>query len=193
MGPENPPRRSKSDQEPLTIDLTANSAAADDAKNDASAEPVANGDTADIRAGEADETVRADIAEASDDAKTDTGSAVQADEEDTRAEAASAAFAEEPVSAATAAEEPVRPVYPAQHRTSSSGAFAAGHSRWPDRPSRRRRPAICRRHAVAWPGRQQYSRRTEPSQRHRSAQSAACGCPGTAGSRRSWPARNPHR
>lgn len=126
MGPENPPRRSKSDQEPLTIDLAANSATADDAKKDAAAETVADGDTADIRAGEADGTVRADIAEAPDDAKTDTGPTTQPEDEDTRAEAASAAFAEEPISAATAAEEPPRPIYPAQHRTSSSGAFAAG-------------------------------------------------------------------
>ena len=126
MGPENPPRRSKSDQAPLTIDLDANPATADDAKNDAAAETAENGDTADIRAGEADETVRADIAEASDNARTDTGSTAQPDEEDTRAEAASAAFAEEPVSAATAAEEPARPIYPAQHRTSNSGALAAG-------------------------------------------------------------------
>ncbi|CAN7431740.1 COG4223 family protein [Rhizobium sp. LjRoot98] len=126
MGPENPPRRSKSDQEPLTIDLDANPATADDAKNDAAVETAENGDRADIRAGEADETVRADIAEASDNARTDTGSTAQPDEEDTRAEAASAAFAEEPVSAATAAEEPARPIYPAQHRTSNSGALAAG-------------------------------------------------------------------
>ncbi len=126
MGPENPPRRSKSDQEPLTIDLDANPATADDAKNDAAVETAENGDTADIRAGEADETVRADIAEASDNARTDTGSTAQPDEENARAEAASAAFAEEPVSAATAAEEPARPIYPAQHRTSNSGALAAG-------------------------------------------------------------------
>ena len=32
MGPENPPRRSKSDQEPVTIDLEANAAPEDDTK-----------------------------------------------------------------------------------------------------------------------------------------------------------------
>ena len=121
MGPENPPRRSKSDQEPLTIDLDATAVPREGSdESTAAVEREASIDeTTEIRAGEADETVRADIS------GTDTGKS-EAEEEDARAEAAAAAFAEEPTSAATAAEEPARPVYPAQHRTSNSGAFAAG-------------------------------------------------------------------
>lgn len=126
MGPENPPRRSKSDQEPLTIDLDANPAASDEAKNDAAVDNTVTGEGTDIRAGEADETVRADISDPLESGKADATTSTQPDEEDARAEAASAAFAEEPVSAATAAEEPPRPIYPAQHRTSNSGALAAG-------------------------------------------------------------------
>ena len=42
MGPEKPPRRSKSEQEPLTIDLEANATpAADAATGDTKAEPEA--------------------------------------------------------------------------------------------------------------------------------------------------------
>jgi len=121
MGPENPPRRSKSDQEPLTIDLEANALAAEDAdRTDAAAEREA----AEIRAGEADETVRADVGEPADIAEQapDTD-ARESDEEDARADAAAAAFAEEPTSAATAAEQPI---HAEPRRASSSGALAAG-------------------------------------------------------------------
>jgi hypothetical protein len=121
MGPETPPRRSKSDQEPLTIDLDATAVPREGSDESTAAveREAAVDETAEIRAGEADETVRADIS------GTDTSKS-EAEEEDARAEAGAAAFAEEPISAATAAEEPVRPIYPAQHRTSNSGAFAAG-------------------------------------------------------------------
>ncbi|MCV9966090.1 hypothetical protein OIU34_29905 [Pararhizobium sp. BT-229] len=135
MGPENPPRRSKPDQEPLTIDLEANAAPEDDAKSrDPHAEPEApveqaavdetTADAAEIRAGEADETVRADIPEP-DDIREPTDSSEER-EEDARAEAAAAAFAEEPTSAATAAEQPARPIHPEPRRVSNSGALAAG-------------------------------------------------------------------
>ncbi len=119
MGPENPPRRSKSDQEPLTIDLDATAVPAEGSdQSAAAAEREASIDEpTDIRAGETDETVRADMSDA------DTG---KSEAEDARAEAGAAAFAEEPISAATAAEEPARPIYPTQHRTSNSGALAAG-------------------------------------------------------------------
>ena len=125
MGPENPPRRSKSDQEPLTIDLDATAVPREGSDESAAAveRETSVDETAEIRAGETDETVRADIADG-DSVKSEVEEA-EADE-DARAEAAAAAFAEEPVSAATAAEEPVRPIYPAQHRTSNSGALAAG-------------------------------------------------------------------
>lgn len=121
MGPENPPRRSKSDQEPLTIDLNATAVPREGSdESGAAVEREASVDeTAEIRAGETDETVRADIADG-DSVKSEV------EDDDARAQAAAAAFAEEPISAATAAEEPVRPIYPAQHRTSNSGALAAG-------------------------------------------------------------------
>lgn len=121
MGPENPPRRSKSDQEPLTIDLDATAVPREGFDESAAAveRETSVDETAEIRAGETDETVRADIADG-DSARS------EAEDEDARAEAAAAAFAEEPISAATAAEEPPRPIYPAQHRTSNSGALAAG-------------------------------------------------------------------
>jgi hypothetical protein len=122
MGPEKPPRRSKSDQEPLTIDLEANTAAAEEAdRTDAAAErgAVVN-EAAEIRAGEADETVRADLPEPD----LPEQEAREADEEDPRAEAAAAAFAEEPASAA--AEHPARPFHTESRRVSNSGALAAG-------------------------------------------------------------------
>ncbi|CAN7330505.1 hypothetical protein LJR255_001800 [Pararhizobium sp. LjRoot255] len=128
MGPENPPRRSKSDQKPVTIDLEANAAPEDDTKTaDAASEGEAVvDDAADIRAGEADETVRADIPEPTDIPEPNTGDSSESDEEDARAEAAAAVFAEEPASAATAAEQPAGPVHAEPRRTSNSGALAAG-------------------------------------------------------------------
>lgn len=137
MGPENPPRRSKSDQEPVTIDLEANAAPEDDTKTvDAASEGEAVADdAADIRAGEADETVRADIPEPTDIQEPATGisedtrssedaDSSASDEEDARAEAAAAVFAEEPTSAA--AEQPAGPIHAEPRRTSNSGALAAG-------------------------------------------------------------------
>ncbi len=131
MGPENPPRRSKSDQEPLTIDLEANTAATEDAdRTDTATEREAVVDeAADIRAGEADETVRADIPEPADIPEQDpepNNAIRESDEEDARAEAAAAAFAEEPTSAATAAEQPTGPIHAEPRRASNSGALAAG-------------------------------------------------------------------
>ncbi|CAN7311024.1 COG4223 family protein [Pararhizobium sp. LjRoot238] len=136
MGPENPPRRSKSDQEPVTIDLGANAAPETDAETaDAAAEREAVIDeAAEIRAGEPDDTVRADIPEPTDIPESDTGisedtrisediRSSESDEEDARAEAAAAVFAEEPTSAATAAEQPI---HAEPRRTSNSGALAAG-------------------------------------------------------------------
>jgi hypothetical protein len=131
MGPENPPRRSKSDQEPVTIDLEANAAPGDDAGTaEASAErEVVVDDVADIRAPEPDDTARAEIPEPTDilesDISDDTGSSAS-DEDDARAEAAAAVFAEEPTSAAAAAEQPARPIHAEPRRTSNSGALAAG-------------------------------------------------------------------
>jgi len=137
MGPENPPRRSKSDQEPVTIDLEANAAPENDAETaDTAAEREAVIDeAAEIRAGEPDDTVRADIPEPTDIPESDTGISEdtrisedirksESDEEDARAEAAAAVFAEEP--AATAAEQPARPIHAEPRRTSNSGALAAG-------------------------------------------------------------------
>lgn len=128
MGPENPPRRSKSDQEPLTIDLDATAVPREGSDEGAAAEREASiAEPTEIRAGETDETVRADIAEPADLPDADTrpdASKSEPDEEDARAEAAAAAFAEEP--AATAAEHPARPFHTEPRRVSNSGAFAAG-------------------------------------------------------------------
>jgi hypothetical protein len=128
MGPENPPRRSKSDQEPLTIDLDATAVPREGSDEGAAAEREASiSEPTEIRAGETDETVRADIAEPADlpgpDARPDASKS-EPDEEDARAEAAAAAFAEEP--AATAAEHPARPFHTEPRRVSNSGALAAG-------------------------------------------------------------------
>lgn len=133
MGPENPPRRSKSDQEPLTIDLEANAAALSDAveKNDSPAvssppeQPVAA----------ADDTVSEDVSKADD---ADTAALPQDDvadtepfaktsadsEDDARADAAASAFAEKP--AASATEQPARAAYSPPPQTSSAGPLAAG-------------------------------------------------------------------
>jgi hypothetical protein len=86
-------------------------------------------DVADIRAPEPDDTARAEIPEPTDilesDISDDTGSSAS-DEDDARAEAAAAVFAEEPTSAAAAAEQPARPIHAEPRRTSNSGALAAG-------------------------------------------------------------------
>ncbi|OBZ94342.1 membrane protein [Pararhizobium polonicum] len=117
MGPEKPPRRSKSDQEPLTIDLEANTAAAQDADRD---DTSAERDTAETaHAGSAEPAgIPQQDANASE-AGNDQPAISEPDEEDARAEAAAAAFAEEPTSAV---EQPVR----TEPRTSNSGALAAG-------------------------------------------------------------------
>ncbi|URK86845.1 hypothetical protein LP421_22390 [Rhizobium sp. RCAM05350] len=79
MGPETPPRRSKSDQEPLTIDLDATAVPREGSdESTAAVEREASVDeTAEIRAGEADETVRADVS------GNDTSKS-EAEEEDAR-------------------------------------------------------------------------------------------------------------
>ncbi|HTO30330.1 MAG TPA: hypothetical protein VL202_03990 [Pararhizobium sp.] len=115
MGPENPPRRSKSDQEPLTIDLEANTAPTDDT--------VTDGPKAERQA----------PTQAADDARpVDIEELVSVEEpveaapvdEDARADAAAAAFAEEP--AATYAEQPAASAPPSYQRPSNAGPLAAG-------------------------------------------------------------------
>ncbi len=110
MVPETPPRRSKPEQEPLTIDLEANSPALGAAENDT------------VHESPKEEPVIAS-AETSEDAPQ----AAPADDlyerdSDARAESASAAFAEEPAHV----EEPVRTSADYAKPPSSAGALAAG-------------------------------------------------------------------
>ena len=110
MVPETPPRRSKAEQEPLTIELEANGPAPDQLDSAASSqspsqEPV---DTTENNAGDGP------TAEAPD----DTGD----NDSDARAASASAAFAEEPARA----EEPAYSAAPPAKPASNAGALAAG-------------------------------------------------------------------
>ncbi|MDK1377207.1 MULTISPECIES: mitofilin family membrane protein [unclassified Sinorhizobium] len=109
MVSENPPRRSKSEKEPLTIDLQAEKTAAGEAESVADQEPVTD-KPAEFSADQAESENAADTA----DAKEQT--------EDERADAAAAAFDEEPPHLS---EETM--VQPAQQRqATSAGALAAG-------------------------------------------------------------------
>ncbi len=110
MVPETPPRRSKAEQEPLTIELEANGPAPDQLDSAASSqspsqEPV---DTTENNAGDGPK------AEAPDD--------IGDGDSDARAASASAAFAEEPARA----EEPAYSAAPPAKPASNAGALAAG-------------------------------------------------------------------
>ena len=135
MGPEKPPRRSKSGQEPLTIDLDATAVppeGSDDsnaaAEREAAAEAATDIRPAEIKdepdhgqtaLGETAEPVREDILDAA-------TARAEAEQEEARAEAAAAAFAEEPAPAATATQHSAGPAYSEPRRVSNSGALAAG-------------------------------------------------------------------
>ncbi len=123
MGPENPPRRSKSEQEPLTIDLEANAAPADDTATDGpKAEPEVPIEAADDARPSDTETP----VEAEESARTeDPVEAAAPADEDARAEAAAAAFAEEPA-ASTYTEQPAASAPPPYQRPSNAGPLAAG-------------------------------------------------------------------
>lgn len=125
MGPEDPPRRSKSEQEPLTIDLEASRVAPDDeagaeetvassAEEPAAVEPISEELSSKIADENAAEVTRAEE-EAGETSTTENT-------EDARTDAAAAAFAEEPDhhTQSRAASQPVA------QRPSSAGAFAAG-------------------------------------------------------------------
>ncbi|MBP1887736.1 COG4223 family protein [Sinorhizobium mexicanum] len=109
MVSENPPRRSKSEKEPLTIDLQAEKTAADEAESVADREPVTD-KPAEFSADQAESENAADTA----DAKEQT--------EDERADAAAAAFDEEPPHLSN--ESMAQPAQPRQ--ATSAGALAAG-------------------------------------------------------------------
>ncbi|MBB4186882.1 hypothetical protein GGE07_003542 [Sinorhizobium terangae] len=112
MVSENPPRRSKSEKEPLTIDLQAEKTATDEAESVASQESITD-EPAEISTSQAESENAADAADAAD-GKEQT--------EEERADAAAAAFDEEPphLSNETMAQ-------PAQQRqATSAGALAAG-------------------------------------------------------------------
>lgn len=125
MGPEDPPRRSKSEQEPLTIDLEASRVAPDgeagaeetvasSAEEPAAVEPISEELSSKIADENAAEVTRAEE-EAGETSTTENT-------EDARTDAAAAAFAEEPDhhTQSRAASQPVA------QRPSSAGAFAAG-------------------------------------------------------------------
>lgn len=110
MVPETPPRRSKAEQEPLTIELEANSPAPDQAESatvheSPTEEPVATSESV------AEDTP---AAEAPDD--------IENRDSDARAESAAAAFAEEPARV----EEPVQNASSPARTASNAGALAAG-------------------------------------------------------------------
>ncbi len=113
MGSENPPRRSKSEQEPLTIDLETNGVVSDE-KTDAAT-------------GEAVEAVSAEPAAAINEEPLSSfeapGTEASETAKDARAQAAAAAFAEEPDHTETHSRTMTHQPPP---RPSSSGALAAG-------------------------------------------------------------------
>ncbi|MCZ4091179.1 COG4223 family protein [Sinorhizobium psoraleae] len=109
MVSENPPRRSKSEKEPLTIDLQAEKTATDEAESVANKESVTD-EPAEISASEAERENATDTTE-----KTE-------ETEEERADAAAAAFDEEPPHLSNGA----LPPQPAQRQGTSAGALAAG-------------------------------------------------------------------
>ncbi|MCK3778512.1 hypothetical protein MZK49_17560 [Ensifer sesbaniae] len=115
MVSENPPRRSKSEKEPLTIDLEAEKTVAE-SEAEASRETVTDVAAASSASdAEADDTAT----DSSDDSAA--GSRLEEEIEEQRADAAAAVFAEEPPHAAHEPEPTLR-----QKPVSNSGALAAG-------------------------------------------------------------------
>ncbi|WP_275785619.1 COG4223 family protein [Pararhizobium gei] len=134
MDPENPSRRSKPDQEPLTIDLEANAAAADKPAIADGEETVSNEgahgtqavhETADDPGGALADDAQATNPDSIDIVDPEIAERNTAADEDARAEAAAMAFTEEPPSAAReqAAHTASRPQ---DHGASRSSALAAG-------------------------------------------------------------------
>ncbi|THK38918.1 hypothetical protein EHS39_07800 [Ensifer sp. MPMI2T] len=112
MVSENPPRRSKSEKEPLTIDLQAEKAATDEAESVASQESVTD-EPAEISASQAETENAADSADGAD---------AKEQSEEERADAAAAAFDEEPPHLSNGAMAQPAP----QRQATSAGALAAG-------------------------------------------------------------------
>ncbi|WDZ76345.1 hypothetical protein PWG15_17355 [Ensifer adhaerens] len=121
MVSENPPRRSKSEKEPLTIDLEAEKTVVEPEKEEASRETITDPAATRIE-------VDATSDEAAVDSGDDSAAGSRLEEEieeqraDAAADAAAAAFAEEPPHVVTRDPEPT----PRQKPVSSSGALAAG-------------------------------------------------------------------
>lgn len=115
MVSENPPRRSKSEKEPLTIDLEAEKTVVEPVEAETSREEVAE---ATVESAASDAPAEDPAADSSDDSAG--GSRLQEEIEEQRADAAAAVFTEEPPHVAPREPEPARkPV-------SNSGALAAG-------------------------------------------------------------------
>ncbi|MDQ0317944.1 hypothetical protein QO002_000082 [Pararhizobium capsulatum DSM 1112] len=126
MGPEDPPRRSKSEQEPLTIDLEASRLPSDETVKAGAEEIPPADEPAAVESGVASEDISSRIAEENSAEVAETIEAPRADADttdDARTEAAAAAFAEEP----NHTESYNRPTFdqPAP-RPSNSSALAAG-------------------------------------------------------------------
>ncbi|HEV7323025.1 MAG TPA: hypothetical protein VGO04_30850 [Ensifer sp.] len=121
MVSENPPRRSKSEKEPLTIDLEAEKTVAQPTETEAPRETMA-----DLAAENSASDARPE--DAATDSGDDSTARSRLDEEieeqraDAAADAAAAAFAEEPPHVATRDPEPA----PQQKPVSNSSALAAG-------------------------------------------------------------------
>ncbi|OWZ92691.1 hypothetical protein B9J07_16595 [Sinorhizobium sp. LM21] len=116
MVSENPPRRSKSEKEPLTIDLEAEKTVAEPAGPEATGETLADAAAENTaHKAETDEPIR----DTSDDSAA--GSRLDEEIEEQRADAAAAVFAEEPPHVAREPEPA-----PPQKPVSNSGALAAG-------------------------------------------------------------------
>ncbi|MCY1320430.1 hypothetical protein D9M69_57840 [compost metagenome] len=116
MVSENPPRRSKSEKEPLTIDLEAEKTVAEPTEAETTRETVTDvASESPASDAKADETAT----DSSDDSAA--GSRLEEEIEEQRADAAAAVFAEEPPHAAQETEPA-----PQQKPVSNSGALAAG-------------------------------------------------------------------
>ncbi|HEV7310530.1 hypothetical protein [Ensifer sp.] len=121
MVSENPPRRSKSEKEPLTIDLEAEKTVAEPSEAEAGRETIV--ETASPNA-EGDANADDAPADRSDDSIASSRLQEEIEEQraDAAADAAAAAFAEEPPHVVTREPEPTAQPKP----VSSSGALAAG-------------------------------------------------------------------
>lgn len=175
MVSEKRPRRSQPEKEPLTIDLEAERTVTEEAEAIASQEPVTD-EPAEISATAVPDTTDTVASDAEIDGvkpnTADKDGGEEAEREDERADAAAAAFDEEPPHLANSTPEPMA------RKATSAGALAAGILGRSHRTSRRRRAAICRLRPGTRAGSRQWIGRTESDQRNRGDQGRASIAPG---------------